>query len=69
MVSLIAGLKIDRIVEWSGLKLQGPLYIYQEQMVVQYRWSLIAVHTVWYATEKLHPRISPLSFNQNKTSL
>ena len=27
MVSLIAGLKVEGIVKWRGLKLQAPLYI------------------------------------------
>ena len=26
MVSLIAGFKMEGLVEWRGLKLQGPLY-------------------------------------------
>ncbi len=26
MVSLIAGLKMEGVVKWRGLKLEGPLY-------------------------------------------
>ena len=37
MVSLIAGLKMEEIVKWRGLKLQGPVYYNREYMAPQIR--------------------------------
>ncbi len=37
MVSLIAGLKMEGIVKWRGLELQGPLYL-------KYIYSQLVTH-------------------------
>ncbi len=43
-MSLIAGLKLEGIVKWRGLKSQGPLYVQTVMHVKQYKFNK-AAHT------------------------